>query len=91
MQGVQGCLAYEQLERSRPLPITRQGEYLLKIPLAPGPGRIAKVPASCASIPDEKIVALVLNYVTAYQMMFGVAKLSKEAKDQVVLLITRPA
>ena len=31
-------------------------------------------------------MALVLNYVTAYQMMFGVAKLSKESKEQVVLV-----
>mmetsp|Transcript_8841 Transcript_8841/g.21888 ORF Transcript_8841/g.21888 Transcript_8841/m.21888 type:complete len:370 (+) Transcript_8841:56-1165(+) len=51
-----------------------------------GPGRIAKVPASCAAIPDEKIVAMVLNYVTAYQMLFRVAKLSKESTDQVVLV-----
>ncbi|KAJ1470530.1 chaperonin 10-like protein [Baffinella frigidus] len=41
------------------------------------------VPASCAAIPDEKIVAMVLNYVTAYQMLFRVAKLSKESTDQV--------
>ncbi len=41
-----------------------------------GRGRITKVPSSNRSL-DEELVALALNYTTAYQMLFDVAKVER--------------
>ena len=56
-----------------------------------GRGRLALVPMTCSSVSDEKLVSLVLNYVTAYQMMFRSAKLHQETtrslrRTQVILV-----
>ena len=42
-----------------------------------GAGRIFNLPSDCAALPGPQLVALVLNYVTAYQMMFRLAKLER--------------